>query len=132
MEWSRYKHPCLFDQSLIPGLLLQIVRGDEKQRLAAADELWHVTAHQGNVGPSAVPTAGFLLEMLEEMPGSVQAAILEILFHFASYCKGESWSTELRSRFFGDLPLLKQLSVSTNQDVSEYSNMIIEKLQADD
>ena len=136
VEWKSYEHPCLFDQSRIPGLLLQIVRGQENQRLDAADDLLDVTAHQGNVGPSAVPTAGFLIEMLEEMPPSVQAAILEILFYFSYYCRRawstDAWSTELRAPFLNGLLLFRHLSTSADEDVSDCSAVIIENLQADD
>ena len=70
--------------------------------------------------------------MLAEMPSSVQVAILEILFHFANYCEGEPWSADLRAPFLDALPLFRQLSTSTDEDVSDYSRMIIEKLRADE
>src|SRR5262245_7103941 len=107
IQWSLYSHPCMQDQSLIPGLLIQIRRGDKDASLRAASNLWDIAAHQGNVGPSSVPTAEFLIEMLEELPPPIQEECLDTLYQFSNYLTGELWSTELRKLFRNALPVFK-------------------------
>lgn len=109
-----------------------MVQGEEKHRLEAAKRLWDIAAHQGNVGPSAVPTARFLIEMLESMPCAVQVEILDTMYQFSNYFSGEFWSAELRALFSDALPMFRRLSTSANEDVSVFSEMIIENLEADE
>lgn len=130
VEWSHYSHPCMQDQSLIPPLLLQMVGGNEEQKLKAAERLWDIAAHQGNVGPSAVPAAEFLIEMLEELSPSVQGENLDTLYQFSNYLRNEQWGADLRIVFVRALPLFERLSTSENEDVCDFSNMIIENIRA--
>jgi hypothetical protein len=132
IKWSEYSHPCIQDQSLIPGLLLEIVRGSDDVKRKAAERLWDVAAHQGNVGPSAVPATRFLIEIFEEMPIPVQIETLDTLYQFSNYFRGEPWSTELRGSFLDALPLFRRLSTSACDDVSDFSKMIIEKIEANE
>src|SRR6266850_6363602 len=131
VEWSSYSHPCWEDQSLIPKLLFQMARGFECRRRKAAEKLWNIAAHQGNLGPSAVPTAGFLIEMLEDMPSSVQVETLDTLYQFSNCFRDKPWSTGLRALFFDALPLFRRLSTSSIEDVSDFSKMIIQNIEAD-
>jgi hypothetical protein len=132
VEWSRYSHPCKQDQSLIPGLLLQMVAGTQDQMQEAAEVLWNIAAHQGNSGPSAVPVSEFLFEMLEKQPPPVQVENLDTLYQF-SIClmrkHWSGWSAELRTVFLKAVPLLERLSKSSNQDVADFSGMIIENIR---
>ena len=133
IKWSNYSNPCWPDhQSLISGLLIQIRRGDNDVALEAAQRLWDIAAHQGNVGSSAVPTAGFLIEMLEELPPRIQDECLDTLFQFSNYLTipDELWCAELRKVFWAALPVFKRLAASPDDDVSCFSEMIIENIEA--
>jgi len=132
VDWSGYSHPCMQDQSLIPGLLLQMVRGSDDLKLMAAKRLWDIAAHQANVGPSLVPAAEFLIELLEDQAAVVQCENLDTLYQFSNYLGGESWSAELRSSFVGALPLFERLSTSAHEDVSAFAKMIVENIEADE
>jgi hypothetical protein len=129
VEWSRFPHPCEQDQSLIPTLILQMVDGDEQQQLGAAQRLWDVAAHQGNVGSSAVPVSRFLFELLQKQAPVVQVENLDTLYQFSNYLVGQEWSADLRAAFCEALPLLEHLSMSGNEDVSDFSRMIMENVR---
>jgi hypothetical protein len=129
VRWSAYSHPCMQDQSLIPALLIKIRQGDNDARLEAAVRLWDIAAHQGNVGASSVPAAGFLIEMLEELPPPVQVECLDTLYQFSNYLEEELWSPELRKLFEDALPVFKRLAASLNEDARDFSEMIIENIE---
>jgi hypothetical protein len=132
VDWSSYSHPCLEDQSRIPKLLFRMRRGPVWWRRKAAEKLWNIAAHQGNVGPSALPAAGFLIEMLEEMPSSVQVEALDTLYQFSNSCTGKPWGAELRALFLEALPIFTRLSTDANEDVADFSRMIIENIETDE
>ena len=132
VKWSEYSHPCMQDQSLIPGLLLQMVYGNTEQHLKAAEELWNIAAHQGCVGPSSVPTAGFLIEILESQAPAVQCENLDTLYQFSNCFSGEGWGAELRKLFLDAHPLFRRLSRSSDEHVSDFSEMIIENIETNE
>jgi hypothetical protein len=132
VQWSGYLHPRMQDQSLIPGLLLEMALGTQEEMLKAAERLWNVAAHQGCSGPSAVPVTEFLVEMLEELPPSVQVENLDTLYQFSICLTGKNWrqwSAELRTVFLKALPLLKRLRRTSNEDVADFCSMIIQNIQ---
>jgi hypothetical protein len=120
------------DQSLIPSLLLHMVQGREEQRLKAAMELWNIASHQGNSGPSAVPVSEFLFEMLEEQPPPVQVEILDTLYQFWIRFLRKHWgegSAELWAVFVKALPLLERLSKSSDEDLADFSGVIVSDIR---
>ena len=129
IDWARLSHPCLQDQSLIPGLLMEICRGSDHAKEIAAVRLWDIAAHQGNVGPSSVPFAEFLMEILEGLPPSAQVESLDTLYQFSNYFKGQSWSAHLQKIFSNAAPIFKRLCESPNDDVSDFSQMIVKNIE---
>jgi hypothetical protein len=117
------------DQSFIPGLLIQILRGEDDVKLKAAERLWDIAAHQGNVGPSSVPTSEFLIEILEVLPASVQVETLDTLYQFSNWFGYAPWGAELLRLFRDALPLFNRLTASPDEDVCDFSEMIIENIE---
>jgi len=130
IEWSRLPHPCLQDQTLIPELLIELCRGDDHAKERAAVRLWDTAAHQGNVGPSSVPTAGFLVEILESLPPLARVESLDTLYQFSNCLIAQPWSADLQRIFREALPIFERLRESHDEDASDFSGMIIENIEA--
>ncbi len=92
--------------------------------------LWDIAAHQGNVGPSSVPTAGFLVEILESLSPLAQVESLDTLYQFSNCLTGEPWSAALRTIFRDALPIFVRLMESRGADACDFSAMIIRNIEA--
>jgi len=133
VDWSQYTHPCGQPQRLIPGLLLEIASGVGDSRFQAALKLWDIAAHQGCVGPSALPTSKFIIEMLPTLPHEIQVEVLDTLYQFSGSLLERwwsDWSEDLLEAMGTALPELKQLISNPDDDVSVFAQGIVKRVEA--
>ncbi|MBL8826063.1 MAG: hypothetical protein JNM18_03700 [Planctomycetaceae bacterium] len=133
VKWEEFTHPCGFQSQEIPSLLTELHGDQDAASIRAANRLWHVVAHQGNVGPSSVPTLPFLLERLTTCGVQLQEEILDILYQFAcAACPNttEIWAIELRRILRENRSHFDQLLESPSEGVTTFSEMILEQIDA--
>jgi hypothetical protein len=133
VDWSQYTHPCGQPQRLIPGLLLEIAYGFGDSRYQAALKLWDIAAHQGCVGPSALPTSKLIIEMLPTLPREIQVEVLDTLYQFAGSLLERwwsQWSGELLEAMGTALPELKELISDPDDDLSGLAQGIVKRVEA--
>jgi hypothetical protein len=132
IRWQEFTHPCGFHSREIPSLLIDLNNSSEDISLRAANRLWDVVSHQGNVGSNSVPTAPFLLERLVTAATPVQVEILEILYSFACetrHSRAESWAQHLRTTLDNNVELFERFGTSSDEDIRGYAELILEVLR---
>ena len=67
--------------------------------------------------------------MLQDLPVSVQVKCLDTLYQFSNWLGHAPWGTQLLKEFRDALPLFRQLAASRDEDVCDYSEMIIENIE---
>ncbi|MEZ6140921.1 MAG: hypothetical protein R3B84_10150 [Zavarzinella sp.] len=130
---GRFSHPCGFDSREIPSLIVELNSDCERVNLHAANKLWNVISHQGNVGSNSVPTLPFLIERLATSSIVVQSEILDIIFLFScAACpkNAENWAVELRALLTANRTHFERLLESQNEEITSYAELILEKLDA--
>ena len=140
VDWGAHSHPCGFDQRLVPGLLNQLVQGDEAEACRAATDLWNIAAHQGNVGSSAVPILSIVMELMPRLSEQVQVELLDTLYQFVLVAERSprlsrptddsvlDWRASLGAHFGTYREQFLVLKQSENEDVAGFAEMIIAEL----
>ncbi|GAA5496363.1 hypothetical protein Rhal01_02546 [Rubritalea halochordaticola] len=128
VNWAGYPHPCGQDQGKIPALLTQLLDDQESTAYTAACELWNITAHQGNVGPSAVPLLPLLMDIVPTLSERIQVELFDTLYQFAVAAHVQEpagWQAELRREFLSFKPQFTAFTESTSEEIRHFAGEII-------
>lgn len=124
VKWEEFTHPCGFQSQEISSLLTELNSDHDVVSIRAANRLWDVVAHQGNVGPSSVPTLPFLLERMTTCGVQLQEELLDILYQFAcAACPNntETWAIEFRHILRLNRIHFEQLLESPSEGVTTFA-----------
>ena len=152
IRWDHYTHPCHPSSAPVPALIHKLFDSHSDYCCDAANELWNLVAHQGNVGSNSVPTLPFLIDRIKlDPPLLVLQELTEIIFYFSqhleppdtdkwsalerdvarcsfNYPDDYQWTHLLRSEMHKHTELFRELADHPDKDVAGYAEMILKNL----
>ena len=143
IDWSQYEtaygnaaqdipHFQVGKTPSVPSSLWALFSGDRGRAMQAASDLWAGLCHQhAYISSAALPAYDFLMIALREADDKLKVELLDIFLGFAA-CTGRSaetdWEKQLREKLEADLPVFAGLVSSENEDISYFSERIVEEL----
>ena len=130
-DWPRYE-TAYGGAGTVPDALRALFSGDKEKALSATHDLWCGLCHQhAYVSSAALPAYDFLMVGLKELDDALKVELLDILLGFAA-CTVRSaehpWERQLRDKLTADLPVFAGFLSSANEDISCFSERIVEEL----
>ena len=116
----------------VPNSLWALFSGDRERAMRAASDLWAGLCHQhAYVSSAALPACDVLMLDLQELDDELKVELLDIFLGFAA-CTGRSaetdWEKQLREKLTNPLPVFAGLVSSEHEDISYFSQRIVEEL----
>ena len=143
IDWSRYEtaygnaardipHFQAGKTPSVPSCLWALCSVDREKAMQAASGLWAGLCHQhAYISSAALPAYDFLMLALREADHKLKVELLDIFLGFAA-CTGRSaetdWERQLREKLKADLPVFAGFVSSENEDISYFSERIVEEL----
>lgn len=143
IDWSRYEtaygnaardipHFQAGKPPSVPSCLWALFSGDREKAMQAASGLWAGLCHQhAYISSAALPAYDFLMLALRERDDELKVELLDIFLGFAA-CTGRNaetdWERQLREKLKTDLPVFAGFVSSENEDISYFSERIVEEL----
>lgn len=143
VDWSQYEtaygnaaqdipHFQVGKTPSVPRSLGELFSGDRERAMRAASNLWAGLCHQhAYISSAALPACDFLILALQEADDELKVELLDIFLGFAA-CTGRSaetdWEKQLRDKLTSHLPVFAELVSSENEDISYFSERIVEEL----
>lgn len=147
IDWSQYEtaygnaaqdipHFQVGKTPSVPRSLGELFSGDRERAMRAASNLWAGLCHQhAYISSAALPACDFLMLALQEMDDKLKVELLDIFLGFA-VCTGRSaetdWERQLRDKLTSHLPVFAGLVSSENEDISYFSERIVEELTGEE
>ena len=143
IDWSQYEtaygnaaqdipHFQCGQTPSVPRSLGELFSGDWNRAMAATSDLWAGLCHQhAYVSSAALPACDVLMLGLQELDDELKVELLDIFLGFAA-CTGRSaetdWEKQLREKLTNHLPVFAGLVSSEHEDISYFSQRIVEEL----
>ena len=143
VDWSQYEtaygnaaqdipHFQVGKTPSVPSSLWALFSGDRERAMRAASDLWAGLCHQhAYISSAALPAYDFLMIALRELDDGLKVELLDIFLGFA-VCTGRSaetdWERQLRDKLTSHLPVFAGLVSSEHEDISYFSQRIVEEL----
>jgi len=144
VDWSQYEtaygnaarevpHFQCGSTPSVPRSLRALFSGDHKAAMDASGDLWAGLCHQhAFVSSAALPAYDFLMTGLKELDDALKVELLDIFLGFAActarFSTDALWPRQLRDKLKADLPVFQSLISSENEDISDFSERIVEEL----
>lgn len=143
IDWSQYEtaygnaaqdipHFQVGKTPSVPSSLWALFSGDRERAMRATSDLWAGLCHQhAYISSAALPACDFLMIALRELDDELKVELLDIFLGFA-VCTGRNaetdWERQLRDKLTSHLPVFAGLVSSENEDISYFSERIVEEL----
>lgn len=115
----------------VESALLDLFSDNTDIAMNATHVLWCSLCHQhAFISSAALPAYNFLFLALQYVDESIKIEILDILYGFAMLTdkNASNWEYELRMKLEKDYCYYEQLSLSDNEEISEFAKNIITEL----
>ena len=139
IDWQAYS-TAYGRADKVPDQLKRLASDDFATAMSASHDLWCGLCHQhAYVSSAALPAYPFLLEVLDSANEQLTVEILDILAGFAK-CSAlglgdvpspHQWVQHLRDKLLEQLPLFKELTQHTNEEIAGFAERIVEDITTD-